>query len=247
MPDDERRQLARRNLYELSLCIIDLGRSWVWQPERLQAQVTRVIGLDTWQAALADGKGTIMLVPHIGNWEMTNIYLGKDHPLTILYRQSRHAAFDNIVRGARERTGAKMVSASSSGVRALLKALKHGGVVTILPDQVPPVSSGEFAPFFGESALTMTLVTNLIQRTGATAVCCYCKRMPGGKYELVFRSVDEDIYSPDRDTALAGLNRSVERCARDCPEQYQWQYKRFKFLPNMQKRDYDAASESRNM
>jgi KDO2-lipid IV(A) lauroyltransferase len=123
-------------------------------------------------------------------------------------------------------------------VRTLLKALNSGGVLTILPDQVPPVSSGKFAPFFGEPTLTMTLVTNLIQRTGARAVCCYCKRLPGGKYELVFREVDEDVYAADFDTALAGINNSVERCVRDCPEQYQWQYKRFKFLPNMEKRDY---------
>jgi KDO2-lipid IV(A) lauroyltransferase len=90
----------------------------------------------------------------------------------------------------------------------------------------------------------MTLVTNLIQRTGARAVCCYCKRLPGGKYELVFREVDKDLYAADPDTALAGLNKSVERCVRDCPEQYQWQYKRFRFLPNLEKRNYGDSKRA---
>jgi KDO2-lipid IV(A) lauroyltransferase len=238
LPDDERTQLVRNSLYELNMCIFELGRSWMWKPERLEAKITRVVGMDIWRAAIAAGKGTVMLVPHLGNWELTSIYLGKDHPLTILYREPKRTGLGDIVRHARERRGAKLVSGGSSGVRSLLKALKTGGVVTILPDQVPPISSGEFAPFFGESTLTMTLVTNLIQRTGANAVCCYCKRLPYGEYELVFREVDQDLYSADCDTALAGLNKSVERCVRDCPEQYQWQYKRFKFLPNMEKRDY---------
>lgn len=244
MPDAERLQLARDSLYELNLCIFELGRTWMWKPERLDAQVTRVVGMDVWRAAAAEGKGIVVLAPHLGNWELTGIYLGRDHALTTLYRQPTREVLGDIIRRARERRGAKLVSGSSSGVRTLLKALKSGGVIAILPDQVPPIASGKFAPFFGESALTMTLVTNLIQRTGAKAVCCYCKRLPGGKYEFVFREADEDLYAADDDTALAGLNKSVERCVRDCPEQYQWQYKRFKFLPNLEKRDYGDSKRA---
>jgi KDO2-lipid IV(A) lauroyltransferase len=158
--------------------------------------------------------------------------------MTALYRHPKTALFGDVVRRARERRGAKLVPTDSSGVRALFKALKSGEIVTILPDQVPPRAQGMFAPFFGEMTLTMTLATNLLHRTGATAVCCYCKRLPDGKFEIIFHPVDEDIYAPDSATALAGLNKSIERCVLDCPEQYQWNYKRFKFLPNLQKRDY---------
>jgi KDO2-lipid IV(A) lauroyltransferase len=244
MSDAERLRLARHSLYELNLCIFELGRTWIWKPERLDAQVTQVVGMEIWRAAVAEGKGTVMLAPHLGNWELTGIYLGRDHVLTTLYREPTKKALGDIIRRARERRGAKLVSGCPSGVRTLLKALKSGGVLAILPDQVPPISSGKFAPFFGESTLTMTLVTNLIQRTGARAVCCYCKRLPGGKYELVFREVDKDLYAADPDTALAGLNKSVERCVRDCPEQYQWQYKRFRFLPNLEKRNYGDSKRA---
>jgi KDO2-lipid IV(A) lauroyltransferase len=179
-----------------------------------------------------------VLLPHLGNWELANLFLSKYYSLTTLYRKPKSDTYDEFIRNARSRRGAKLVQVGSSGVRALLKALKSGEVVSVLPDQVPRRSSGEFAPFFGEMTLTMTLATNLIHRTGAKAVCCYCKRLPGGKYELVFREVDDRIYDPDCGTALAGLNRSIERCIMDCREQYQWQYKRFLFLPNFEKRDY---------
>ena len=124
----------------------------------------------------------------------------------------------------------------------MLTALRAGEVVSMMPDQEPPDARGKFAPFFGEPALTMTLATNLIQRTGAKAICAYCKRVGGGNYEIVFRPADEDIYSPDCGTALAAMNKSIERCVLDCPEQYQWAYKRFKNLPNQAKRDYFPTS-----
>ena len=66
----------------------------------------------------------------------------------------------------------------------------------------------------------------------------YCKRLPDGKYEMVFRPMDEGVYDPDCLTSLTALNKSIEGCIMDCPEQYQWEYKRFKYLPNLQKRDY---------
>ena len=236
--EEERTQLARNSLHELSLSILELGRTWLWQLERLEQQVDSVVGADHLRAAVANGKGTVVLLPHLGNWELAGILLSKRYPMTILYRQPKIAIFGTVIRQARQRGGAKLVPAGISGVRALLSTLKIGRMVALLPDQVPPLKFGKFAPFFGEPTLTMTLATNLIRRTKAKAVCSYCKRLPGGKFEMVFRPVDEAIYDADCSTALAALNKSVERCVMACPEQYQWEYKRFKMMPNLQKRDY---------
>ena len=90
--------------------------------------------------------------------------------------------------------------------------------------------------------MTMTLVTNLIQRTGAIAIMAYCKRVPGGNYEIVYRPADEKIYESDSATALAALNKSIEQCVLECPEQYLWAYKRYKKLPNRSKREYFQTS-----
>ena len=54
-------------------------------------------------------------------------------------------------------------------------------------------------------------------------------RLPNAEgFEMVFRPADPEIYSEDIETSVAALNRSVEVCVRDHPEQYQWEYKRFK-------------------
>jgi KDO2-lipid IV(A) lauroyltransferase len=42
---------------------------------------------------------------------------------------------------------------------------------------------------------------------------------------------DEALYSDDVAESLRALNDGVERCLRHCPEQYQWEYKRFRTRP----------------
>lgn len=238
MPAAERDQMASASLHALAVNILDLGRSWLWKPERLLRLVNRVTGEEYLQAAAAAGKGTLILAPHLGNWELLNLHICKRYSVTTMYQEHKRVSVNSMVRRARQRGGAKLVPAGAGGVRSVLLALGAGEVVSMLPDQVPPDSCGEFAPLFGEPAYTMTLATNLIQRTGATAIFAVCKRVGGGRYEIGYQPADEDIYSSDSATALAGLNKSIERCVLDCPEQYQWAYKRYKKMPNQDNRKY---------
>jgi KDO2-lipid IV(A) lauroyltransferase len=242
MPAARREQLAQMSLREVCLSIFEMGRTWVWQPGRLLRRVNRITGEEHLQAAVAAGRGAILLLPHLGNWELLNLHVCKQYPVTSLYKERKRAEINDLVRNARQRGGARLVPAGTGGIRSMLMALRAGEVVSMMPDQEPPEAHGEFAPFFGERALTTTLATNLIQRTGAKALCAYCKRVGGGHYEIVFLPADDDIYSPDCVTALAAMNKSIEQCVLDCPEQYQWAYKRFKNLPNQVKRDYFQAS-----
>ena len=238
MPKDERTQLARKSLFELSLSVLDLARSWIWNLQDLEQEVTSVVGSANLRAAVTNGRGTLVLLPHLGNWELLNLILSKDHTITTLYREPKTVVFADMIRRYRQRSGVKLVPIGTPGLRSVLKALQSNEMVTLLPDQVPPRQFGMIAPFFEEPALTMTLATNLIQRTGAKSVCAYCKRLPGGKYELVYLPVDDAVYDPECSVAVAALNRSIERCVLGCAEQYQWAYKRFKILPNLQKRNY---------
>src|SRR5690625_2274592 len=137
-------------------------------------------------------------------------------PYTTLFRST-----DNI----------DMAPTNRRGVAQLLKALKRGEIVGILPDQVPePGSGAEVAPFFGQPALTMTLVHNLIQRTGCSVLSVYAERVPGG-FKMVVLPADQDIFNEQAASSVAALNRSVEACVRRVPEQYQWEYKRLRRLP----------------
>lgn len=105
-----------------------------------------------------------------------------------------------------------------------------GGVVAILPDQVPEPSAGVYAPFFGQPALTMTLAHRLIQRTQPTVLMAALLRTEEG-FELVVQQVAEQITDPDPKVSAEAMNAAIESLVQRAPAQYQWGYKRFKRPP----------------
>jgi KDO2-lipid IV(A) lauroyltransferase len=237
-PISEQRQLARASFRELYRCVADIGPSWLWSAERSLDCVSSIVGEEHLHAAVAEDCGVIVLLPHLGNWELLGPYLTTQYPVTTLYKEPKNSALNDIILRSRQRHGNVLVPANKSGVRGLLKALKSRELVVILPDQVPSIEGGEFALFFGEPALTMTLVSSLINRNSSKAVLAYALRRPDHSYQIVIRPVDEGIYSTDCSTALLALNKSIEQCVLDCPEQYQWEYKRYKYLSDYSRRKY---------
>jgi len=108
-------------------------------------------------------------------------------------------------------------------VRQLIKALKRGEAVGILPDQAPGVGEGEWADFFGKPAYTMTLAGRLQQSTGAAVVMAFAERLPAGAgYQLHLRRIAADPLGAQQ------LNRAVEDVIRIRPAQYFWGYNRYK-------------------
>jgi KDO2-lipid IV(A) lauroyltransferase len=120
----------------------------------------------------------------------------------------------------------KSVPADMRGVRAMLKALKRGEAIGILPDQVPGVGEGEWVEFFGKPAYTMTLVGRLAEQTRAPVLLCYSERLPRGRgYRF---SVEPMLPPRPPESPVRALNRSLEHIIRRCPEQYLWSYNRYK-------------------
>ncbi len=237
LPHSKQQQLARASFGQLFHSIAGLGSSWLWPADRILDSFSSVIGDEHLHASVAENRGVVLLLPHLGDWEVIGIYVASRYPMTSLYKEPKLAAVHDIILRARQRNGNILVPADKSGVRALTKALKLREIVAILPDQIPSEGSGEFAPFFGEPAVTMTLVTKLIKRSNSKAILAYALRQPDNSYQLVFRPADEGIYSSDPSLALAALNKSVEQCVLDCPEQYRWEYKRYKYLPDRSRRE----------
>lgn len=227
---DERERLARASLRDFGRNAFGMLHAWFASPERVLATIDAVEGLEVLDEALAAGKGVIVLAPHLGNWEALGLWLGRRCHITNMYLPARrNIEFANAVLAARTRDGASIAPADAGGVRAVLKILKGGGVVGILPDQEPKLAGAEPAPFYGRQVMTMTLVSNLLARTGARAVFATALRQPRGhRFKLVFRPAGAALYEADQAQSLAALNRGVEQMIALAPEQYQWEYKRFK-------------------
>ncbi len=236
MSQTEREQLARESILETAKFACELGRVWVRPVEEVLESVVEVTGQDVLEQALHRGKGVIVLAPHIGNWELCGLHLDRQAATTYLYRPPKLTGFETAMVAYRARAGAQLAPTTRKGIAMLVKALERGEIVGILPDQEPALDSGVFAPFFGVPALTMTLVSRLAARTDAALVVMYAQRLPEGRgFAIRLAPVGSALADPDAEIAAAALNEVVERCVREVPGQYQWEYRRFKHQPDHSK------------
>ncbi|WP_121172700.1 lysophospholipid acyltransferase family protein [Kushneria sinocarnis] len=235
LADADNRHLSRQSLRHSVAMILELGFSWYAEPPRVAGAIHRVHGRELLDEARAEGRGVIVLGPHFGNWELLNFWLAEHFPITAMYEPPKMSALGPLIRQGRQRNGATLVPTTSRGVASLLRALRRGEVVGILPDQVPDWGSGVFADFFGHPAYTVTLLSGLVSRTQARVVTGFTRRLPDGSgFELHFLPVDERVYDPDEATSAAGVNACVEAAIALDPAQYQWEYKRWRKTPGQQ-------------
>ena len=198
----------------------------IWFKSQLEA-LHWVKSVDGWQAvdsALESGKGLIFLTPHLGCFEITSLYYGQYHPITVMFRQPRQPWLLPLITAGRQRGNVTLAPANSHGVKQVLQALKRGEAVGILPDQAPLEGEGEWAPFFGRPAYTMTLASKLAQKTGAHVFMAFGERLGWGRgYNIHIRPIETGgINTP------ALLNAEIEHTIQQCPEQYLWMYDRYK-------------------
>jgi len=214
---------------------------WLWlspQARPIQPWV-QWEGAELLDDALAAGRGLVLLTPHLGSFEVcAQAYaerFGGRSAMTALYRPARQAWLRELEAHARHRPGLATAPATLAGVRQMLRALRRGETVGLLPDQVPPDGMGVWAPFFGQPAYTMTLAPRLVLQTGATLLLMWAERLPGARgwrvrvsppsQPLPTQAVDDAALQA---ACAAAINREMERLIGECPQQYLWGYHRYK-------------------
>ena len=156
-----------------------------------------------------------------------------------MYRPARQAWLRELEQSSRHRPGLATAPAALAGVRQMIRALRRGEIVGVLPDQVPPDGMGVWAPFFGQTAYTMTLAHRLVQQTACAMLCIWAERLPRGAGYLLQVSAPT-AHWPAPVGGAAGddaawqvacatlVNAEMERLIRQCPGQYLWGYNRYK-------------------
>ncbi|MDR2838026.1 MAG: lysophospholipid acyltransferase family protein [Azonexus sp.] len=205
----------------------ELARIWLRPLAEANAQVVEVVGGEYVTAAQQAGKGIVFLTPHLGCFEITAQYLSALGDITVLYRPPKSAAAQQLILTGRQRPQLHLAPADLSGVRALIKALKKGQMIGLLPDQAPKTGEGVWLKFFDRYAYTMTLAARLTE-TGATTLLTWGERLPGGRgYRLHFLPPSQPLSGATSERAQQ-INHEVEALIRQCPTQYLWGYNRYK-------------------
>ena len=240
----------RASVAQAGRLILEIPRLWLRPADQPIADPVRWEGESLITQAIEAGRGLVLLTPHLGSFEVAGqAYaqtFGAQQPMTVLYRPARKAWLREWEDRARARPHLATAPATLAGVRQLLRALKRGETLGLLPDQVPPQGQGVWSPFFGQSAYTMTLAARLVQQTGAAVLCLWCERLPRGRGYVVRVSPmahplppvpsgsssgpsSEPSSQPVHDEACAlAVNRSMEALILQCPSQYLWGYHRYK-------------------
>lgn len=242
----DRRRLYRRFSAEMGKVAAEVGYLWLWPPERTLELVRATHGKEAVDAVHGQGQGVIFASPHLGAWELAGLYLSAHYPMTTLYKPLKVPAADRLAQQARSRQGARLVPTDGRGIKALYQTLRRGETIGILPDQTPKKGNGVYAPFFGHRAYTMALISRLAARTGAAVFFCYALRCPGGAgFDIHFERAPDTIADPDPETAATALNQMIEHCVRKAPEQYLWNYRRFRRQPTGAPRIYPRRPRRR--
>jgi KDO2-lipid IV(A) lauroyltransferase len=210
-------------------CLLgELPRLWLGPPAPFSWD-----GAEHVQAALESRRGIVFLTPHLGCFEITaqayaQRYGAQHGPMTVLFRPPRKAWLREVVSASRQRPGLATAPTTLAGVKQLIKALKAGQCVGLLPDQVPPDGLGVWAPFFGKPAYTMTLSARLAQQTGAMVLVAWGERRSWGRGYVIHVAPLALSLSADMGEAAAQINHAMEGLILQKPQQYLWGYARYK-------------------
>jgi len=230
-PDMEKKaikELAVSSIKETLKTVFEMGFVWSFLLRKDLSNYVSAWGFEKVKKSLDYSKGLILFAPHLSNIEIILNYIGRQMPCMALYTPSKNKYVDKVMLSARTKMGVIMVEPNLSGIKSILKNLNKGGVVIIASDQVPKLEGGILSNFFSIPALTMTLVSKLKMKSKAPCHSIFCTRVPNGKgFKIRF---SEEITGMDVDlqSSVDRMNEELEKCIMNSPEQYSWEYKRYK-------------------
>ncbi|MBK69932.1 MAG: hypothetical protein CMB53_00815 [Euryarchaeota archaeon] len=227
---EELKKLTRKSLINSATTLLESGFVWKRLNNDNYQKYIKAEGFESIKKELSKGKGLIIFTPHMANIETLIFYLGLKTNCMIPFTKVKHKELNEIVLSARAKMGSKMREANLSGVKSMLVHLDSGGVVAVASDQVPKNGKGgETASFFGHQAKTISLVGRLYSKRDVSIFSMVSLRKVNSKIRFHLRFSEElNDFSKDPLKGTSTMNRELEKCIMLSPEQYAWEYKRFK-------------------
>lgn len=224
-----REALLKEHFRSLGIGIFETAIAW-WASQRRIARLTHLEGQEHLQAALAHGRGAILLSAHfttleIGGRVLCDRIAGK---VNIMYRPTGNAVLERFLMNNRSHRAKRAIPRDD--VRTLITALKNNEPVWYAPDQAYRKKGAEMVPFFGIPAATNTATSRLARMTGAAVLPFFQERLPNGQYRMVIHPALDHFPSDDPAADAKRFNEYIEAQVRHVPAQYLWIHRRFKGL-----------------
>jgi Kdo2-lipid IVA lauroyltransferase/acyltransferase len=219
--------LLDRHCQSLGMALCETADTW-WSSDRRVHQLAEVQGLENLHAALAKGRGAIMIGGHFTTIEIATRILGTVVPLNVVYRPTKNAVLSHIMYTSFSHHGKPI---AHDDIRTMIRALKKNEAVWYAPDQSYRNKGAAMVNFFGIPAATTTATSRLARISGAAVLTYFPERLPGNAgYRVVIGPALENFPGADAACDAERFNRLLEAQIRRVPEQYLWVHRRFKGL-----------------
>jgi KDO2-lipid IV(A) lauroyltransferase len=224
----ERQQLLRAHFASLGMGLMEIPLAW-WASEKRWQRLVQIEGAEHLSAALAQGRGVMVLTAHFTTMELAGRTLAHVAPVRFLYRPTKNEALAYLL--DRRRRGLGSFPIPKDDIRGFIGALRRGECVWYAPDQSYRNKGAEMVPWFGIPAATNTLTSRLARTTGAPVLPYFLQRLPHGRgYRGVIYPPLENFPSDDPLADAERFNQLIEAQVRRVPEQYLWIHRRLKGL-----------------
>ncbi|NVK32515.1 MAG: hypothetical protein HWE20_16035 [Gammaproteobacteria bacterium] len=178
--------------------------------------------------AINQQHGVLMLMPHLGCWEWMGPYLGTHFGVTAMVKPVRNASLNRLIKRQRERFGTHTVPTDLNGVKQLIRGLKQGGIVNMMPDQTPHPESAHQVSFLGKPCICISLPARLIKATQCQVLVGIALRTPTG-VTLEFTPCPAEHWRTLDDNAITeNINQIIGEKITQHADQYIWNYRRFR-------------------
>jgi Kdo2-lipid IVA lauroyltransferase/acyltransferase len=223
----ERGTLVDRHFQSLGMALCETANTW-WSGDRRVNALAEVRGLEHLDAALAKGRGAILIGGHFTTIEIATRILGTVVPLNVVYRPTKNELLSHIMFTSFSRHGKPI---AHDDIRTMVRALKKNEAVWYAPDQSYRNKGAAMVKFFGIPAATTTATSRLARISGAAVLTYFPERLPGNAgYRVLIGPALEDFPGADAIDDAERFNRLLETHVRRVPEQYLWMHRRFKGL-----------------
>jgi KDO2-lipid IV(A) lauroyltransferase len=228
LSSEQREQLLRKHFEALGMCLCESAMAWWSADERLR-RLAHIEGLEHLQAALAKGKGAVLLTAHFTTLEIGARVLNESFPINALYRPPKNKLMAEIMHRRRGSKTKRLIQRDD--VRAMVRALKDNEVVWYAPDQSYRKKGAAMVNFFGIPAATNTFTSRLAQMTGASVLLFSHERLPDNAgWRVVVHPPLQGFPSGDPIADTERFHHFIEAEVRRIPAQYWWIHRRFKGL-----------------
>jgi len=225
----EQASLVRQSFIENGIGLIETACGWIRPPAHFR-ELAELRGSEDVTAALAEGKGVLFLGAHYSTLDFSANLLSLYHPFGATYRAHKNPLFDAFMLRGRIRNCNGVFDRKD--IRGAFRHLKSGNILWYAPDQDYGPDQAVFAPWFSQSAATITAGSRFATINHSPVFVVSHRRLTSEKkYVLEFVRLPTPFPTDDDVLDASMINRMLEHEIRKAPAQYLWMHKRFKTQP----------------